>query len=168
MLSLFAALTARAGSVTVSGGDTVIFTFDFTRQGANTPPYPAMRVDTGIDLRSLDDLDRCRYTLYRDGNAIDPDSSIVACGILAFEAGEEASGWLDGLLSIALTVLEGSVTLNPHAIAFSAFGPDGKPLTPRMRPRLRIVDEPSALLLTLLVTAPVWSTLRRVRRVRPE
>ena len=150
-LSLACAV-ARAGAITVSEGDTVVFTFDFTGLSAAQPPYPDVRVHTGIDLDSVDPgSDRCRFTLYRDGGGVSPDSSIVACGIGTFEGGSEESGWLDGVLSIAVTVLSGSITLDPHAMAFTAFGPGGVPLTPLLDPRLRIIDEPAqgALLLAL-------------------
>ena len=160
-------LTAHAGTITVSEGHTAIFTFDFTGLSASQPPYPDMRVHTGIDLGSIDDdIDLCRYTLYRDGNAVNADSSIVACGILTFEAGEEDSGWLDGILSIALTVLEGAVTLDPHAMAFDAFGPNGGALTPRVLPRLRVVHEPPMLLPTLLIAAALLWGSGRIRSDR--
>ena len=143
-----------------------MFSFDFTALGSNAPPYPAMRVDTGIDLWSVDPGggDRCRYTLYRDGNAVNPDSSYVSCTILDFEMGSEESGWLDGVLSIALTVLDGSVTLDPHAIAVTALG-SGVPLTPRLVPRVRVVAEPPAALLLVLLVVSGAAWLRRRPRV---
>jgi hypothetical protein len=158
-LLMLASPGARAGAVTVSGGDTVVFTFDFSVLSSQQPPYPAVRVDTGIDLGTVDDHDWCRYTLYRDGHAAGPDSSVVSCGILTFEAGTEDSGWLDGLLSIAITVLDGSVTLDPHASAFTAIGPDGQPLTPRLSPLVRVVHEPAASWLALIAGCAMW--LRR-------
>jgi len=79
-----------AGAITLSEGDTAVFTFDFTRLSAALPPYPDVRVQTGIDLTTVDPgIDRCRFTLYRDGNAVNPDTSIVACGIGTFEGGNE-------------------------------------------------------------------------------
>jgi hypothetical protein len=38
-------------------------------------------------------------------NGCEQDSSIGSCGIATFESALEESGWLDGLLSIALTVI---------------------------------------------------------------
>jgi hypothetical protein len=148
------ATEVHAGAITVSEGDTVVFTFDFTQLSGSPPPYPDMRIHTGLDFDSVDPgVDRCRYTLYRDGNGVDPDSSIVACGIDMFEGGDESLGWLDGVLSLALTVLAGEITLDPHAIAFSAFGPDGTAITPQVTPRIRIVTEAptGALVLSVLV-----------------
>jgi hypothetical protein len=156
-------LTAHAGAITVSEGQTVIFSFDFTGLSASQPPYPDMRVHTGIDLDSIDGDDRCRFTLYRDPDAVNADGSIVACGILTFEAGDEESGWLDGVLSIALTVLDGAVTLDPHARAFTAFGAHGEALTPRVLPRRRVVPEPPMPLPTLLVAAALLWGARRSR-----
>ena len=157
-----------AGAITLSEGDTAVFTFDFTGLSAAQPPYPDVRVQTGIDLATVDPgIDRCRFTLYRDGNAVNPDSSIVACGIGTFEGGNEESGWLDGVLSIAVTVLSGSITLDPHAMAFTAFGPKGEPLTPRVYPRLRMIAEPAHAALLFILTGLAVRTGRvRVRSTR--
>jgi len=59
-------------------------------------------------------------------------------------------------------VLSGSITLDPHAMAFTAFGPRGVPLTPRLAPRLRIIDEPAQGSL-LLVLAGLAVRTGRVR-----
>jgi hypothetical protein len=157
----FNAVEVRAGAITVSEGETIVFTFDFTKLSGAQPPYRDVRIYTGIDFASVDaGLDRCRYTLYRDGNAVDPDSSIVACGIDMFEGGTEDSGWLDGLLSLAITVLSGEITLDPHAIAFSAFGPHGYPITPRVMPRIRVIAEPAHAALFLLLGAVAFRSVR--------
>jgi hypothetical protein len=161
MALFFGATEVNASAINVSAGDTVVFTFDFTTLSSARPPYPDVRVYTGIDLDSIDSgIDRCRYTLYRDANAIDPDTSVVACGIGTFEGGTEDSGWLDGIFSIALTVLSGEVTLDPHAIAFSAFGPNGEPITPWVIPHVRIVAEPAHAAFVLVFAVAVFRSVR--------
>jgi hypothetical protein len=160
----FSAVEVSASAITVSEGDTIVFTFDFTKLSGAQPPYPDVRIHTGIDFDSIDPgVDSCRYTLYRDGNAVDPDNSIVACGIDTFEGGTEDSGWLDGILSLAITVLSGEITLDPHAIAFSAFGPNGEPITPRVIPRIRVIAEPAHAALFLMLGAAAAFRSVRVR-----
>jgi hypothetical protein len=141
-----------AGAITVSEGSTAVFTFDFTELRGAQPPYPDMRVNTGIDLASVDpDVDRCRFTFYRDGGGVNADHSVIQCGSGEFEFSNEDSGWLDGVFSMGVTVLSGAITLDPYAMAYTAFSPHGVPMTPRVDPRVRIIPEPAhaALLLVL-------------------
>lgn len=161
---VLSASEATAGALTVSEGDTIVFTFDFTNISGARAPYPDVRIHTGVDLASIDSgSDHCRYTLYRDGNGVDPDSSIVACGIDSFESANEESGWLDGILSFALTVVSGEITLDPHAIAFSAFGANGEPITPWVIPRIWIVAEPLPVALMLMLAAAFMIARGRAR-----
>ena len=163
--SLFlVAAAAEATPVTVAEGKTVIFSFDFTAAGSvPPPPYPDMRVQTGIVWSSFDVGDVCRYTFYGDVGGHDPGTSIGACGIDTFESALEESGWLDGLLSIGLTMISGSLTLDPSAVAYDQFGINGQPLTGAIDSTPRVVAEPASLLLLALGLLPLLMTLMQRR-----
>jgi hypothetical protein len=52
---VLAAPAVEATQIAVSAGDTVIFSFDFTAAGSvPPPPYPDMRVQTGLLWSSFD------------------------------------------------------------------------------------------------------------------
>ena len=143
---------AQATAISVSAGETVLFSFDFTNGEHHVlPPYPDMRVETGVLLESFHPgVDSCRYTFFGDVNGGAQGSSVGNCDIDEFESALEESGWLDGLLSISLTVTSGEIMVDPRAVAYSAFGVDGRPITPRMVPSVRFVPEPEALWTVLL------------------
>ena len=142
---------AHATPITVTGGKTVIFSFDFTADGGlPMPPYPDMRIQTGLLLLSFDPAtDDCRYTFFGEMNGVAQGSSVRSCAIDTFENSLDESGWLDGMLSIALTVISGSITIDPRAIAYDAFGLNGHAITPGVRPSIRVVSEPWSIAVLL-------------------
>ena len=161
-LALLVASGAYATPITVTSGKTVIFSFDFTADGIiQAPPYPDMRIETGLLLSSFDPaVDDCRYRFFGEMNGVAPGSSVRSCAIDTFENSLEDSGWLDGMLSIALTVISGAITIDPQAIAYDAFGVNGRAITPGVRPSIRVVPEPWSLA-TLLAGLGLMLVLRR-------
>ena len=150
-LALLVAPGAYATPITVTGGKTVIFSFDFTADGIiQAPPYPDMRIETGLLLSSFDPaVDDCRYRFFGEMNGVAPGSSVRSCAVDTFENSLEESGWLDGMLSIALTVISGAITIDPQAIAYDAFGLNGRAITPGVRPSIRVVPEPWSIAVLL-------------------
>jgi len=165
-LALLAASSAHATPITVTGGKTVIFSFDFTSDGViPPPPYPDIRIQTGLLLSSFDPgVDDCRYTFFGDVNGVGQGSSVRSCAIDTFESAFDESGWLDGLFSISLTAISGSITVDPHAMAFDAFGLNGRPMTPGVRPGIRVVPEPWSI--AVLLAGLATMVLFRARPVR--
>ena len=151
-LALVASPEVRATTIAVSAGETVLFSFDFTKGShAELPPYPDMRIETGVVLGSFDPgEDSCRYTFFGDVNGGSQGSSVGTCEVDEFERADEESGWLDGLFSMSLTVTSGEILVDPRAAAFSAFGPPGYAITPRIVPTVRFIAEPAGLWLMLL------------------
>jgi hypothetical protein len=151
-LALVASVEARATAIAVSAGETVLFSFDFTKGSHyELPPYPDMRIETGLVLGSFDPgEDFCRYTFFGEVNGGSQGSSVGSCVVDVFESADEDSGWLDGLLSIALTVTLGEILVDPRAVAFSAFGIPGRAITPRIVPTVRFIAEPAGVWLGLM------------------
>src|SRR4030095_15786955 len=77
-LAVLAPSETYATPIAVSAGKTVFFSFDFTVPGSDPlPPYPDMRIETGLLLSSFDPaVDVCRYTYYGDVNGRDQGISI--------------------------------------------------------------------------------------------
>jgi hypothetical protein len=168
-LALVASPEAGATAIAVSAGQTVLFSFDFTKGSHyELPPYPDMRIETGVVLGSFDPgEDSCRYTFFGDVNGGSQGSSVGSCVIDVFESADEESGWLDGLLSIALTVISGEILVDPRAVAFSAIGVSGSAITPRIVPTVRFVAEPPSMWLAALALSLFCAhRLRRHPRVR--
>ena len=139
-----------------------VFTFDFRSLSAAQPPYPDVRVHTGIDLESVDPgIDRCRFTLYRDGGGVSPDSSIVACGIGHSRAARGVGLARRRALHCGHGLVRfhhaGSARHGIYRVRSTRCS-----LTPRLDPRLRIIDEPAQGSL-LLVLAGLAVRTGRVR-----
>lgn len=157
-LLLCLAVRTEAAPITVSAGESVVFNFDFVAAGF-IPPTPA-----GISFYSNVDVSGAlapgNFGLWRGYSELDgggtqifgPFNAILHSTVLG-------DGAVDGLFSMTLSVIDGSLTVDP--VAYTWISNDTLGAGP-VAPVVAAVPEPATL--TLLgsgLCAAAWGRRRR-------
>jgi PEP-CTERM motif len=108
------AIPAHAAPITVSAGETVTFNFDFVTPGLIPPPALGISFYSGVDVPGA--LQPGNFGLWRGYSELNgagaliygPFNAILLSTVLQ-------QGAVDGVFSMALSVVTGSITVDPIA-----------------------------------------------------
>ncbi len=109
------AVPAHSAPIVVSAGDVLTFNFDFVASGVvPTPPYPFVQFDTGLGFGTPEPGDFGLWTGFSELNGA--GSTIFGPHSVALLATVIPEG--DGVFSMVLSVVTGSVTVDPVAYGY--------------------------------------------------
>jgi len=150
---------AVAAPITVNAGESVTFNFDLS--GATpAPPYDHIDFQTGLDVLTLDPGELGQYTFWGGLNATGGNFGSLFHFVIAALHSQPAI--TDGVFSITLAMVTGSITVEPFVYGVQDVG---LVYTAAVYPTLAAVPEPATLTLLGLALAGAGARRRRERKL---